>query len=140
MNTDVIKRILVGSGIQAGGQPLTPGSNLFLDRIPDNCAEGVLIRLPLAGIQINHYLPGYYKGSYLQIIVRSPYNASGMVIANAVSNLLTIYNTTYTDPNTNAFLMQVNHIFPKHLPIVFPRSPGNLIEFSINFDTNYVMG
>ena len=116
------------------------GSTIFEHHMPADCRKGILVRAPLLGIKIDHYLPGYYR-TMIQVIVRDVRHGAGATKAQQVLDLLTIQKpTSYNDPAdaTNQAL-QINQMLPETLPIVYPRSVGNGYEFSINLDASYVM-
>lgn len=133
MNLDVISRILIEAGC---AQAL--GVDLFQHHMPETVTSGVLLKLPIAGIPVNHYIPGYFKGSF-QTIVRAPQDSVGEPVAKKIWKALTIYEQTYNDPDTGEFQMLIHHLFPRDLPVRYPRSIGNLIEWAITFDCNYVL-
>lgn len=111
------------------------GTDIFIHSMPASCNVGVLVRMPLTGVDINHELPDYFHDD-MQIIVRHTATAAGDVLAKQVQEALTLYNVTLTDGVTTIF---VNHMLPATLPIIYRRSDGNLIEWSMNFSCNCVM-
>lgn len=130
MNLDPIAEI-----IAAANQGVV-GKSLFLFNMPETCAKGVVLRLPVDGISVSQYLPGYYK-TYFQAIVRDKSFASGQGRAEALSSLLTFYDRTFTDSANKPYL-QIKICYPCVKPIVFPRMTDNLLEWSIKFDVVYV--
>lgn len=132
MRADILATILEDAGLGVIGE------TIFIHHMPDACAEGVLIRLPLIGIPIDHELPGYIKGR-VQVIVRATAQSAGDALASEVMKALTIYATEYLDPETGVFAMKINYLRADTLPIVYPRSVGNLKEWSINFDCCHVL-
>ena len=131
MNLDIISQVIEDANLGV------LGVSLFQHHMPEGCVNGILLRTPLNGIAIDHNLPGYFKGS-LQAIVRSDSHELGDGLAASVSSALTLSNRIFASPN-GSFLMKVNHLYPTNLPIIYPRSPGNIFEWSINFDCNYVV-
>lgn len=115
----------------------TPGTDLFEYFMPAECRVGVLLKLPLQGIAIDHELPGYFRGS-VQVIVRAQKDETGEHLAQRVSGLLTLVNKSFVDTSGKE-VMFVNHLRPKTLPIVYPRSVGNGKEWSIHLDASYVL-
>jgi hypothetical protein len=112
------------------------GQNLFIHHMPETIPGGIVLRGPLQGVPLNHYIPGYYKGSF-QLIVRSSDHASGQALSDQVSALLYFENRDVLD-DQGALIMRINHVFPRVKPIVYPRLPNNSIEWSITFDVNWI--
>lgn len=100
--------------------------NIFIHQMPSIVKRGVLIRGPQSAVMIDHELPGYFKTSF-QVIVRSDDHRRGQELAEAVSNALTIRLEQMIGQ------MKVRQIYPKHLPLVYPTSEGDRLEWSINF-------
>jgi len=107
------------------------GKDLFAYYMPDSVSEGILLISSLEGTPIDTELPGYRKTGF-QVIIRHDDHVKGRALADQVSSALTMSNTTLTD-------MYVNYIRPRHEPVVFPSSEGDFLEFSVNYDANYVM-
>lgn len=112
------------------------GDDIFVGHMPSECQKGILLKDPLVGTPADPNLPGYYK-SKLQLVVRAPTRFEGDNIAKEVGKAMTIYNREFFDLDGNLEL-KVNHIYPAQLPIVYPYTPGNTIEWSLNFVTSYV--
>jgi hypothetical protein len=131
MRYDILAQIIADAGLG------TKGVDLFLFHMPDN-AHGILIRSPLQGIPVNHYLPGFLHAG-IQIIIRSASQSAGDSLSKRLSTALTIVNTSYNDPQSGLLAMTVNYIRPRSLPIIYPRDPGNIREWSMYFDCCYVL-
>lgn len=116
----------------------TRGTDIFVHRMDAECPKGILLRLPIAGIDTDFNLPGYYK-TQIQAIIRDANQQSGDAMAVRVMAQLTMYERIFTDPDTGAFLMQINQMYPAKLPIIYPRSEGQEIEWSLNFDVSYAI-
>ncbi len=131
MKLEMLAQVLVDADLGEIGQ------TIFVHHMPETLNQGVLLRTPLVGTPVDHYLPGYYKGR-VQAIVRAITQTAGDELAIAVIKALqTLGGTTLTDAETDTSL-KINYLRPDTLPIVFPRSEGNLKEWSINFDCCYV--
>ncbi|MCP1540060.1 minor capsid protein [Methylorubrum extorquens] len=115
----------------------TPGIDIFEDQMPADCRTGVLLKLPLQGIDIDHELPGYFRGK-VQAIVRAQKAEDGDRLAKRVMDALTLYRHGLVDKEGREVLF-INHMRPKTLPIIYPRSEGNGKEWSINMDASYVL-
>ena len=109
---------------------------IYIDEMPATETIGVLLRLPLTGVPINHELPGYYR-SQVQAIVRAQKAANGDLLAARVSAALTL--TDRSLPAGGPESMFVTFLRPRTLPVVYPRSDGNGKEWSISLDACYVM-
>jgi len=107
------------------------GTNLFLFDMPADCIAGILVKMPLTGVAIDHELPGYYHDD-IQVIVRAAKFATGQAMADQVMAALTLYEHEFRDGG-GVLLMKVNHMLPRTLPIVYRRSEGNQREWSMNF-------
>lgn len=106
------------------------GESIFVHMMPSTVGQGVLLLGPLSGTPIDHELPNYRK-THFQAIVRHKSYSSGKALAEAVSNALTLINTTLPGYN-------VKFILPRHEPVVFPVSEGDFLEISVNFEAVYV--
>lgn len=107
----------------------TIGVDIFAYRMPEGATEGVLFTLPLVGVMIDHNMPGYYKSNFM-MVVRAARIDTGIARAEALSDALTLYDTTLTN-------VRVNHIRPRFEPVVFPSSQGDNFEVSVGFDASY---
>jgi hypothetical protein len=114
------------------------GQSIFAHSMPAECDEGVLIKLPLDGIDINQYIPGYYQ-TEIDVIVRAKTHEKGEALANTLMTLLHLYDTNFVDPRTKYVVMRIKQMLPMNLPIRYPRSDGNGIEFSLTFHTTYTL-
>lgn len=114
---------LAGLGIQA--------RTIFVNQLPIECTDGIMLRGLLAGTPIDHELPGYYRTGF-HMVVRANSYASGQEKAMAVIAELTVSNVWLGD-------MLFKHIRPKTLPVVFPISKGNLLEFAVDFDVAFTV-
>jgi len=105
---------------------------LFLDMMPAEAEQAILLRNPLTGTPINHELPGFFQ-THFQVIVRTPAREydSGSALMDGVVKALSLENEQVE-----------NHMFnycrPRTEPIVFPLSVGNLLEFTVTFDCCFV--
>lgn len=111
----------------------TRGTNIFVYSMPDEIISGVLLVETLLGTTIDHELPNYRRADF-QVIVRHSDFAAGKALAEQVSNLLTLENKSATINGMN-----VKFIRPKHEPVPFPRLEGGGLEFSVNFESAYVI-
>lgn len=112
-----------------------PGQTLFLHEMPADCHRGILLRLPLIGISVDHELPKYFRGEF-QAIVRDKSHSSGAQLAQDLFDAFTLGKMTLLNQTGQG--MRFNHLHPKTLPIKYRRSDGNGIEWSINFTGSYV--
>lgn len=128
MKLSVIARKLADAGIGLEGK------TLFLHQMPATVGEGVLVKIPLTGIDVNHYLPNFYRGP-LQIIVRSQSQEVGERLVEAVIEALRLSQDTVWSDGRYSMLMR--QVLLAQLPIRFPRSDGNGIEWSLNFEVTY---
>lgn len=120
----------------------TRGVDIFVDFIPDTVKLATMLRSGLMPTGIDYTLPNYRCRTPWQLIVRAADYPSGYArIADATAKL-TInepYNSDSLPSGTRIGNFQFNFSRPRHEPLVYPLSVGNLIEFSVNFDCNYVI-
>lgn len=104
------------------------GRDLFRYFMPSDIDEGILITSQMPH-PLNPYLPGKYMGDF-QVIVRGI--DVDEVRSRAVSLLkaLTLRSVTMGE-------MRFFYIQPRHAPLVYPKSDGNYIEASVNFECQY---
>ena len=116
---------------QGHGYTTGRGKDIFVFSMPETLTEGILLKDAALGTMIDHELPGYFPTEF-QVIIRAREYAEGEEKAEAVSNTLTILNQTIGALN-------VNYIRPRHVPIVFPVSEGDYLEWLVIFDANFCM-
>jgi hypothetical protein len=102
------------------------GSTIFINMIPAECSEGVLLRNKLQGTLIDYELPGYYKAKFQLIVRAKGYQSGDALIRRTIAALLV--------NDTQIGTMYVRYMRPATLPVVFPLSKGNLLEFAVDFD------
>lgn len=100
------------------------GTDLFINMLPAECNNGVLLRSPLTGVAVNYYLPGFHKGRF-QIIARAHQYSDAYNTMDKALKELTIKTDTQLDD------MLIRYSRPEHLPVAFPLSNGNFIEFNV---------
>ena len=107
----------------------TQGTTLFINFMPMECKEGVLLRSPLSGTPINAEMPGYYKTAFM-VIVRGHDYASASALMENVMRTLVLYDQDLDD-------IFVKYMRPAGLPVTFPVSVGNFYEIKVEFDICY---
>jgi len=124
MKLNSIAEILVDAGVG------TLRKDIFINFMPGDLTEGILLRDGFSGTKINHYLPGFHKTDF-QLIVRSKKFQDGEALIEAAILALTI--------NTRAIHgdMDIHNMRPRSLPFAYPLSPGNLTEFVTQIDVAY---
>lgn len=122
----------IASHMETLGLGYTTGYNkdIFVYQMPETVQTGILLKDAALGTLIDHELPQYYQTEF-QCIVRSKEHADGEAKADAVSTAMTILNQTIGTLN-------VKYIRPRHVPMVFPVSNGDYLEWLITFDTSFV--
>lgn len=103
---------------------------IFINMIPAECTQGVLLRNPLQGTAINYELPGYYKTKF-HVIVRAATYPAGEALIQQVFDSLTL-------DEVQVGSMFFHYMRPATKPVVFPLSKGNLLEFAADFDVVFV--
>lgn len=98
---------------------------IFINMIPVDAPQGVLLRNNLRGTEIDYELPGFFKTDF-QVIVRASSYTAGEALIQEVFNSLTL-SERQLGPLYFKFMR------PRTKPVVFPISKGNLLEFSADF-------
>lgn len=134
MRVDILAKVLESA--DAGIRGIT----IFAHHMPAECTQGLLIKLPLTGINNDHNLPNYFTGR-VQVIVRAETQLPGDVLCQKVIDALhsSVVRKFYDPVLPNMPVMQINQMLSEHLPIQFPRLEGGGIEWSLNFLVSYVM-
>lgn len=107
----------------------TQGTSLFINFMPMECKEGILLRSPLAGTPIDAYLPGFYKTNFM-VIVRGHDYASASALMESAMRALCLYEQDLDD-------IYVKYMRPSGLPVTFPVSVGNFYEIKGEFEIAY---
>lgn len=129
---DILEKKITDAGIAVSG------TTMFRQFMPATIRIGVMLKMPLTGVAIDPYLPGYYK-PLLQVIVRHTDAQEGEAMAQAVMEALTINKAEFYDANDEHGAVQIMKFYPRELPIRFPRLDGNELEWSLNFETAFTM-
>jgi hypothetical protein len=107
----------------------TQGTSLFINFMPMECKEGILLRSPLSGTPVDAELPGFYKTSFMAIVRGHDY-ASASALMEGVMRTLVLYEQDLDD-------IYVKYMRPGSLPVTFPVSVGNFYEIKVEFDICY---
>lgn len=105
------------------------GTSLFLNMMPLETTQGVLLRPPLTGTPINYELPGFYKTRF-QAIVRASKFEAGQDLAAQVAAALTLVETQVET-------LYIRYCRPTAKPVSFPLSNGSMVEWNIPFEVCY---
>lgn len=106
------------------------GKSLFINMIPADAPQGVLLRTSLSGTRINYELPGFYRASF-KIIARSGGYEVGEALITKAIEALTLGHGEQVGGYVYRYCRPVAH------PAAYPLSKGNLIEFSTDFDVAF---
>ena len=133
MRIDLLANHLASQGVGIVGK------TIFAHHMPAECTEGVMLKLPIAGIDHDNYMPGYYRSRF-QAIVRAQSESRGEKLSEQVVKAMVHQQTKdYLDQPGNRFAMRINYLLRDQLPIRYPRLDGNGIEWSLNFITSFVL-
>lgn len=127
MKLEIIADFLVAGGFG------TIGTDIFLYEMPPDCKKGILIRMPPDSGRIDYYLPGYFKHT-VQVIVRDQVHQDGHDLSDLLQTTLNFGRQQIT---TASGSITFNFMRLGRLPVRYPRSAGNGIEWSLNFDACY---
>lgn len=114
------------------------GQSLFVGTIPDSVTSAIMIKPPLSGVRVDPNLPDYFKPS-IQLIVRDGDVSAGDAKAQALLDCLTISGEESYPATAERGGVQLKLFFPDTLPIRYPRLDGNSYEWSLNFNTAFVL-
>jgi hypothetical protein len=114
------------------------GQSVYVYTLKENDV-GAMFTSQTGGLAGNSYIPDYYKGPF-QLIVRSNSAKDANDQATAISKMLSSHERIKLGLGTSISLpsILINYIFPRHLPVVYPRSDGGFFEASVNFDICFV--
>lgn len=100
---------------------------------------GAMLTTHTQGVLNSPEIPDRYKGP-LQLIVRQASAKASLAQAQAISNLLSSHEKRKVGADISLELDTVifSYIYPRHLPVVYPRSEGDFYETSVNFDVCFV--
>lgn len=105
------------------------GETLFINFMPMECKQGILLRSPLSGTEIDAELPGYYKTQFMLIVRGHDYIAANTLMESCMRTL-TMYEQDLDD-------IYVKYMRPSTLPVTFPVSDGNFYELKVEFSIAY---
>lgn len=105
------------------------GKSLFINFMPMEAKTAIMLRTPLAGTDIDHELPGYFKTSFI-LVARAPQYVAALDLTKSVMLALTMYDQTLDT-------IEVKYMRPVTLPVSFPVSEGNFYEVQVTFDIAY---
>ncbi|MGZ8497414.1 MAG: phage tail terminator protein [Candidatus Binatia bacterium] len=108
-----------------------PGVEIFTYHLPETVREGVLLLHNLNGAQRDPTIPHYKKAKF-QAVVRSDNFESGYALS---SQIIATFEAVKGHTAGNVL---IHFIRPLHDPVAFPKSKGDLVEFSVNFETVFI--
>lgn len=102
------------------------GKSIFIYMIPSDAQPAILLRNPLTGTPYDYELPGFFRAKF-RVVVRCVDYATGKAMMDEAVAAMTVQNTQLDS-------MFVQYMRPIAMPVVFPLSDGNLMEFSVDMD------
>lgn len=132
---DILEQKLTNAPLSV---PAVWGKTLFRHTMPGEIAIGMMIKNPLTGIEVDPYLPGFYKPT-LQLIVRHTDPELGDILSDEVVKALEIDEPEDFPEAGRRGKVRIHVFYPKLLPIQFPRLDGNGFEWSLNFTTAFAI-
>ena len=108
----------------------TPGQNLFRHQMPEQIQEGLLVTSQVPA-DIHPYVIQYRKGS-IQVIARSPNGDAAITKLNGVVDAI-------SGEGLDLPSARVLRLYPRHEPLLYPKSEGALYEASVNFDIVFTL-
>lgn len=107
------------------------GRTIFINEMPAECRQGILLLDNYHGTPIDHYLPGYYATEY-RLIVRSTEQAAGRALCQKALSALTVHGDRTVDDTT------IKQMLPITLPRPYRRSVGGYWEFEVDIAIRFV--
>lgn len=107
-----------------------PGTSLFINFVPDEVQQCVLVLDSLEPAIRDENLPGYMKKDF-QVIVRDTSYNSALTIAKKAIDALNLHRVTVNG-------IYVIRMRASHDPIVFPVPDSDIVEVSVNMRAIFV--
>lgn len=109
------------------------GTNIFINNVPFEVTEAIMVRPPMSGFRIDQELPGYFKSTFC-VVLRTAGDL-GLLEDKAleVSESLTMYEQ---DIGTE---FHINYMRPLQLPYSYPITKGELVECKVDFEFSVVI-
>lgn len=107
----------------------TVGIDIFIGMMPEDQPRCLMLRIPFTGAPIDDGMKNFYDTSF-QIIVRDPNPERGYQTCVEVSNALKVRRYTRED-------VSISWMFPKSLPVNYPRGDSQEIENSVHMCLGY---
>lgn len=108
---------------------LESNEKVFMYHMPETVMRGVLLLHNLNGARLDDDIPNYKKARF-QAIVREVDYQRGYELAKQVMTALTVDRLQEAG-------VYIHFLNPLHDPVAFPKSAGDFIEFSVNYETVY---
>lgn len=109
------------------------GKTIFINEMPLECKQGILLLESGFGAPIDPYLPDYIRGGF-RVATRSVDFLTGQSLAKQVQALCTMSRETLMPGGT----MLIKVMNPLHEPYPRQRSVGGYWEFSMEVSITYV--
>lgn len=100
------------------------GVSVFINQMPEDAEKSILLADPLSGIMVDHELPGYYQGQFDLVVRHSNYQQGEQLCKDAVAAIKM--------ENVTIDAVRFLYLRDNHLPVSFPSSKADFIEFSVN--------
>jgi hypothetical protein len=123
-----VANLLVAAGLG------TLGKDLFVHGMPESVPAGLVVLNRVAANDIDYDLPAWRRDGF-QVVARHGSPLEAEKLARRVMAALHFHGWRQLAP-AGAMTVPTDVLFirPRHEPIVYPRSPGDLHEASVNFD------
>lgn len=107
----------------------TQGKDIHIGHMPAE-RDGILLRQPFGGSDIDHELPGWRQTSFQLVVRGKSFKDTQALIKNAVVQLTMLESPCST--------IYVRYMRPKHDPLSYPLSAGGRFEFVVNMEVCYI--
>jgi hypothetical protein len=109
----------------------TLASTIFINMMPMEQPDAVLLRNKLQGTEIDYELPGFFRTKFQLVARGKTYQLADALIAKAITAL------TFAETQmTGSYFVRYSR--PLTMPVSFPLSNGNLIEFACDMEICFI--
>ncbi len=105
------------------------GDSLFINMMPLECVQGLLIRPEYGGLKYDHELPGYFKGN-IRVVARGQTYQDASTLINSVLGILPAQEATIGTA-------YVRFLRPVTQPQTFPVTRANYFEALLDLEISY---
>jgi Bacteriophage minor capsid protein len=109
------------------------GTNIYINNVPFEITEAIMVRPPMNGFKIDQELPGYFKSTFC-VVLRSAGDVG--LLEDKALEISTSLAMRERDIGTE---FHVNYMRPLQLPYTYPITKGELVECKVDFEFSVVI-